>query len=363
MKCQRVIARSKVYVKFKRYLCQNHSRTKMVNSTFCKLLNFFSIFTNVFKEIKFKHKFPPLIKYSIYIYICFYTLHAFWISTLPNAPRLFAFQYSLLKKRTISNTKVKKKSVIDHLPLLFDLDSMWFLNGSINIVSVAQVCAPLLIYSYRARHRCRYTKKRQRKRKKNRKHRGEQNVGKRKKVEDGASLSGRERMAIARRAWSRVETILYGFVVWNTSPSADLKSVSGHTAGTSCDWQFYSRDRPAAIVLPEAIVQLLGYVIVAQRILEWQVKKIARFRDSCEAILVTGTKHVAAFSINVDRYVLGQFVHVLFPAAFCHAVAHEPDYRLRLASNRLRQRRVHIVGDRSVTCANGSLLWWHHRWL
>lgn len=69
MKCQRVIARSKVYVKFKRYLCQNHSRTKMVNSTFCKLLNFFSIFTNVFKEIKFKHKFPPLIKYSIYIYV------------------------------------------------------------------------------------------------------------------------------------------------------------------------------------------------------------------------------------------------------------------------------------------------------
>lgn len=190
MKCQRVIARSKVYVKFKRYLCQNHSRTKMVNSTFCKLLNFFSIFTNVFKEIKFKHKFPPLIKYSIYIYICFYTLHAFWISTLPNAPRLFAFQYSLLKKRTISNTKVKKKSVIDHLPLLFDLDSMWFLNGSINIVSVAQVCAPLLIYSYRARHRCRYTKKRQRKRKKNRKHRGEQNVGKRKKVEDGQACRG-----------------------------------------------------------------------------------------------------------------------------------------------------------------------------
>lgn len=69
MKCQRVIARSKVYVKFKRYLCQNHSRTKMVNSTSCKLLNFFSIFTNVFKEIKFKHKFPPLIKYSIYIYM------------------------------------------------------------------------------------------------------------------------------------------------------------------------------------------------------------------------------------------------------------------------------------------------------
>lgn len=164
MKCQRVIASSKVHVKFKRYLYQNHSRTKMVNSIFCRLLNFFSIFTNVFKEITFKHRFPPLIKYSIYI--CFYTLHAFWTSTLPNAPRLFAFHYSLLKKRMISNTKVRKKSAIDHLPLLFDLDSMWLLNGSINNISVAQVCAPPLIYSYRARHRCRYTKKRQRKRKK-----------------------------------------------------------------------------------------------------------------------------------------------------------------------------------------------------
>lgn len=170
MKCQRVIAMSKVRVKFKRCLCQNHPTTKMVNSTFCNLLNFFSIFTNVFKEIEFKHRFPPLIKSSICI--CFYTLHAFWISTLPNAPRLFAFQYSLLEKRMLSNTKVKKKSVIDHVPLLLDLDSMWFLNGSINIVSVAQICAPPLIYSYRARHRCRYTKKRQRKRKKNRRKKG-----------------------------------------------------------------------------------------------------------------------------------------------------------------------------------------------
>lgn len=69
MKCQRMTTRSKVHVKSKRHLCQNHSRTKMVNSTFRKSLNFFSIFTNVFKEIKFKHRFPPLIKYSIYIYV------------------------------------------------------------------------------------------------------------------------------------------------------------------------------------------------------------------------------------------------------------------------------------------------------
>lgn len=66
MKCQRETAKSKVRVKSKRHLCQNHSRTKMANSTFCKSLDLFSIFTNVFKEIKFKHRFPPLIEYSIY---------------------------------------------------------------------------------------------------------------------------------------------------------------------------------------------------------------------------------------------------------------------------------------------------------
>lgn len=85
---------------------------------------------------------------------------------LLNAPRLFAFKYSLLRKRMISNTKIKKKSVINRLPVLSDLDSMWFLNGSINIVPIARVCTPSLIYSYRARDRCRYRKKRQRKRKK-----------------------------------------------------------------------------------------------------------------------------------------------------------------------------------------------------
>lgn len=89
-------------------------------------------------------------------------------------------------------------------------------------------------------------------------------------------------------------------------------------------------------VVPEGIVQLLGYVIVAERILEREVEKIVGFDDLLEAVHARWTIHGPAFPVNVDRYVPRQLVHVLLPTAFCLTVAHEPDYRPHLPTKHLR---------------------------
>lgn len=93
----------------------------------------------------------------------------------------------------------------------------------------------------------------------------------------------------------------------------------------------------SSIVLPEGIVQLLGYVIVAERILERQIEKIVGFDDLLETVYAKWAIHGPAFPVNVDRYVPRQLVHVLLPTAFCLTVAHEPDYRFHLPSKHLRE--------------------------
>lgn len=90
---------------------------------------------------------------------------------------------------------------------------------------------------------------------------------------------------------------------------------------------------PSSIVLPERIVQLLRYVIGAQRVLQRQIEKIFWLRDLGETVLATGAIPAAASPVNIHGDMLGQLVHEFLTAASSEAIAYEPDNRLRLALN------------------------------
>lgn len=65
------------------------------------------------------------------------------------------------------------------------------------------------------------------------------------------------------------------------------------------------------VLLPERVHHLLRHVIVAEGILEGQVKKVVGLDYVAETLLLSAAAGCAALAVDVDAYVLRQLLHVL----------------------------------------------------
>lgn len=78
------------------------------------------------------------------------------------------------------------------------------------------------------------------------------------------------------------------------------------------------------VLLPERIRQLFCHVIVAEGIFERQVEEIIGLDYIFKTVQVAAK--FATPAINIDIYVLRQFLHIFRSATFSIAVAYQPRY-------------------------------------
>jgi len=110
------------------------------------------------------------------------------------------------------------------------------------------------------------------------------------------------------------------------------------------------------VLLPERIHQLLRHIIITERVLEGQVKKVVGLDYVAKTVPVSVAAKFATFAVNIDVYVLRQLLHILHPATFGIAIAYKPSYRLAFTPDGVQYRRWYFAYRVPCTCENWLVL-------